>query len=257
MGKTICGDPGHGYGGNFAFHDPGAIGPTGVRECDVTLAIWLNLKPKLEYSGLNVILTRESDVALGDSENADLQARCNIANNAGANLFISIHCNSAADESGHGTETYCYKFGGEGEKLANAIQKRLNSEIALTNRGVKEGNFAVLRNTNMSAVLVETAFISNPAEEKILADSNWQEKFADAIGAGICDYLGISYQKEESTVSVPTERERVENLVNELVSNKVVSDKDYWVSVLMNEETANYMYLRTAFSNALDRIKGI
>jgi len=191
MNRTykICIDPGH---GGF---DPGAVGPSGLKEKDVTLSIGLKLREKLQLQGINVVMTRDRDTALGNNENDDLINRATVANNAKADYFVSIHCNSAGPTA-YGTETFAYKAGGQGEKLAQAIQEQLIHTIGLRNRGVKFANYAVLRNTNMPAVLVETAFISNPAEEKLLADDAWRDRFAEAIAIGICNHLGIQYKKE-------------------------------------------------------------
>lgn len=249
----ICIDPGHGG------YDPGAVGQNGLQEKDVALSIGLKLRDKLQAQGIGVIITRDWDTALGDNVNADLNNRAVIANQNNVDLFVSVHCNSAADSSAHGTETYAYTPGGQGEQLARAIQAELIHAIGLTDRGVKFANYAVLRETNMSAVLVETAFISNPTEECILADDTWRERYAVAITKGICNFIGTNYKEEMQPVenTQKTEQERVAALVQELVSYKVVGDADYWTNVLMGKEAANYMYLRTAFSNALDRIKGI
>jgi N-acetylmuramoyl-L-alanine amidase len=191
----ICIDPGHGG------YDPGAIGPSGLKESHVTLSIALKLREKLQLQGIQVVMTREWDTALGDNINADLNNRVQFANRNNSDYFISVHCNSSVNHSSKGTETYCYKFGGNGEKLARAIQSKLIGVTGLTNRGVKEGNFAVLRNTVMPAVLIETAFISNPAEEGRLADDSWRDKSAEAIAVGVCNYLGIEYKKEVNQVN--------------------------------------------------------
>lgn len=184
-------DPGHGG------KDPGAIGPSGFKEKDVTLKIGLRLRDKLTNNGFTVLMTREKDVALGNTINADLNARSGMANNAKVDYFISIHCNSSANSAAHGIETFCYKFNSVGEKLAQKIQEQLISSTGLSNRGVKEGNFSVLRKTNMPAVLVEAGFISNSNEERLLSDDKFINIIAEAIAKGICDYTGIKYQGDE------------------------------------------------------------
>ncbi|HCC85671.1 MAG TPA: N-acetylmuramoyl-L-alanine amidase [Porphyromonadaceae bacterium] len=175
-------DPGHGG------RDPGAVGPAGIREKDVTLAVAKllagYLKPIAETK-----LTRDSDRALGSDVNSDLRARVEAAETWRADYFISIHCNAAA-AGARGVETYAYKPGGEGERLARAIQKGLVEATGLPNRGVKFANYYVLRKTSMPAVLVEMGFISNPQEEKLLRDATWQDKAAKAIATGIANYLG-------------------------------------------------------------------
>jgi len=182
--KKIVLDPGHGG------KDPGAVGSGGTKEKDVALAVALKVAEKLRQAGVEVKLSRSSDIFL------DLQPRCDIANSSGAQYFVSIHCNAATNRGAHGTETYCYRFGGQGEVLAKAIQDELIAVTGRANRGVKAANFHVLRNTNMPAVLTELAFISNPKEEQLLSSPSFQEKCANAIVKGIGKVFGIQTLQE-------------------------------------------------------------
>lgn len=219
----ICIDPGHGG------RDPGAIGSSGLKEKDVTLSIGLKLREKLQLQGIQVVMTRDRDTALGSSINEDLNNRAAVANNAKVDYFVSIHCN-AAGPSAYGTETFAYKPGGQGEQLANEIQNQLIHKIGLRNRGVKFANYAVLRNTNMPAILVETAFISNHAEERLLADDAWRDRFAEAIAVGICNHLGIEYKKEAIWVDWKT------------ILKKVATNPDDWekgINAAVNAAKAN------------------
>lgn len=222
MKLKICIDPGHGG------RDPGAVGPSGLKEKDVTLTISLKLRDKLQSRGIQVIMTRETDKALGSTVNENLNVRSNIANNAKVDYFVSIHCNSA-NATARGTETYCFKFGGNGEKLARSIQDKLIHAVGLYNRGVKEANFAVLRNTYMPAVLVELAFISNPAEEKLLADEMWQDIFANAIAEGIFDFLGNEHNKPKEVRKVIN---NVPDALNVLVEKGLINSPDYWLKAV-------------------------
>jgi N-acetylmuramoyl-L-alanine amidase len=169
-------DPGHGG------KDPGAVGPSGLKEAHVNLQVALKVAEKLRKAGVEVKLTRTNDVFV------DLQPRCDIANSFNADYFVSIHCNAAGTPQAHGTETYCYKFGGKGEVLAKAIQAELIAVTGRADRGVKTANYYVLRRTNMPAALIELAFISNLEEERLLASVDYQEKCALAIAKGI-DYI--------------------------------------------------------------------
>ncbi|WP_422448189.1 N-acetylmuramoyl-L-alanine amidase [Thermoanaerobacterium sp. DL9XJH110] len=177
-------DPGHGGS------DPGAVGPNGLKEAHVNLAVALKVAEKLRKAGVEVKLTRTSDVFI------DLQPRCDIANSFGADYFVSIHCNSAGTPKARGTETYCYKLGGKGEVLAKVIQAELIAATGRVNRGIKTANYYVLRRTNMPAVLTELAFISNPEEERLLSNPEFQEKFAIAIARGIGKIVGIQIVEE-------------------------------------------------------------
>ncbi|MCL6611165.1 MAG: N-acetylmuramoyl-L-alanine amidase [Peptococcaceae bacterium] len=170
-----------GHGGR----DPGAIGQSGVQEKDVTLAVALKVKSILKPVA-GVILTREGD------DDIDLAPRADVANKAGADCFVSIHCNSAANPKAQGTETYFYPGSEEGKKLAALLQKNLVAALRLADRGVKQANFAVLRLTECPAALAEIAFISNMQEESLLASEDFQQHAAQAIAAGIAEYLGIA-----------------------------------------------------------------
>ncbi len=188
----ICLDPGHGQ------HDPGAIGPTGLREKDVALAVALNVGEKLKRGGIEVVYTRTDDRPdFPKDQRQNLARRVSIANMAKANCFVSIHCNSATNRTAHGTETFCVQLGYNAEKLARAIQSGAVKATGLRDRGVKAANFYVLRYTQMPAALVEIAFISNPQEEKLLASVDFQNRVSGAIASGICNYLGVKYVPEK------------------------------------------------------------
>lgn len=173
-----------GHGGK----DPGAIGPTGVQEKDITLKLALKVGNLLTARGVNVNYTRTDD------RSVELSERAVFANTAKAKYFLSIHINSAANAAANGTETYAYASGGQGEKLAAAIQKNLVAAIGLTNRGVKFANFAVLRETNMPAALTEVNFICNPKEEAMLKDEAFLNKAASGIAKGVIEFLGLKWE---------------------------------------------------------------
>lgn len=181
----VCIDPGHGG------KDPGAIGKKGTKEKDVTLAVAKKLKYILE-DGMKaqVILTRDSDKPawVQKSIQEDLKARCDIANNNMVDIFISIHCNSSKRDTAQGVETYYYKYSAKGFLLAFEVQKSITQMLNLVNRGVKFADFYVLRKTKMPAILVECGFISNPKEEEMLKDENFQTHIAMAIANGVANY---------------------------------------------------------------------
>lgn len=183
---TVCIDAGHGG------DDSGAVGVAGVKEKDVNLAVALKTGSILQQNNIKVIYTRTNDNPSWDTSNQSdsLSKRCSIANNAKANIFVAIHCNSADDvETANGTETYSYATGTNGEKLAKLIQSELIKTTGAANRGVKTANFYVLRNTSMPAVLTELGFLSNATEEKKLNDATYQQKCANAIAKAIIEYL--------------------------------------------------------------------
>lgn len=171
--------------------DPGHSGPVepgacagGVRECDVVLAIAKLLVEQLYDAGHDVLLTRTGDIATDD-----LAIRSELANANAADVFISIHANSVANPAAHGTEVYHYPGSERGKRLAAYLQARLVAELNTADRGVKEANFQVLRETDCPAVLVEVAFISNKADRLLLTGYAGQLAAALALTSGLADYF--------------------------------------------------------------------
>ncbi len=177
-----------GHGG----YDSGAVGPTGIMEKNVTLAITLKIGTILAKNGVETIYTRTTDeVDWSTNEAKNLQARCDISNKANPDYFVSIHANSAT-ASAIGIETYYYAGNASGAKLAQDVQTELIKATGKSDRGIKTANFYVLKNLDATAILVETSFISNPIEEKLLASDDYQNKLAKAISTAILNNLGIS-----------------------------------------------------------------
>lgn len=186
IGKTIVLDAGHGGS------DPGAIGPNGIREKDVAFAVTNKLAARLKNAGVNVVLTRTSDVdvyAPHASGAQELQARVNVAERNNAAAFISIHANSFTSPSAHGTETYYYSGSTAGRKLASVLQNGMMKHINLTNRGIEGANFYVLKRSSMPSALVELAFISNYNEERLLASDKFQNQLAAGLYDGLVEYF--------------------------------------------------------------------
>ncbi|MEW9094520.1 MAG: N-acetylmuramoyl-L-alanine amidase [Clostridiaceae bacterium] len=183
---TVVIDPGHGG------YDPGTVGPTGVREKDVTLAVGMEVGNILLKNGVKVVYTRTSDkVSWPSNELKDLQKRTEIANSVKGNYFVSIHCNSIKNNPApNGTETYYDKDSPAGKNLAQNIQTELVSKLGTVDRKIKTAGFYVLKYTDAPAVLVELEFLSNPNGEKNLKDPNFQKKAAQAIANGILKSLG-------------------------------------------------------------------
>lgn len=207
-----------GHGG----HDSGAVGPSGTREKDVTLAVAKQLAQELKGQGLEVLLSRSDDsfVALED--------RAAFANKQKADLFISVHCNAARDRKLRGTEAYYLNVTDdryairlaarenqasekslsdlqliladmatkadveESERLARSVEHSLTDgapDPARRELGVKHALFYVLLGTKMPSVLVETAFISNRDDEKKLRSPKYQAALAHDIAAGVQQFL--------------------------------------------------------------------
>jgi N-acetylmuramoyl-L-alanine amidase len=177
MSVKICIDPGHGG------HDPGAVGPTGLTEASVALAISLKLSDNLNAIGVDTLMTRSTDVFI------ELGTRCKIANDWKADYFVSVHLNSNGS-SAVGIETL-YKTN-NGKALASPIQESMIVATGDTDRGLKQRtDLYVLNGTNMPAALAEVGFISNPGFEAKFRTDDYRQLVADAIAAGLADFLHL------------------------------------------------------------------
>jgi N-acetylmuramoyl-L-alanine amidase len=213
-------DPGHGG------QDPGAIGLTGRREKDVTLAIGRELARQINATpGLRAYMTRDKDVFI------PLPRRAQLARAAKADIFVSIHADAAENRSATGSSVYVLSLKGASSQRARWLANKENAAdliggrmpqagntlasvlLDLTQSGhmkasedaahhvldslgdvgnarrVERANFAVLRTSDMPAMLVETAYISNPAEERLLTDPSYQRRLAGAILRGVDTYF--------------------------------------------------------------------
>lgn len=168
-----------GHGGK----DPGAM-YYGYSEKDFVLPMALETGRLLEAAGCRVIYSR------GDDTYISLEGRADLANESGADLFVSIHANAYPQNTGvNGVETYCYKLGGQAEILAEYVQDAILDVTGANDRDVRTANYYVLKNTDMPAILVETGYMTNEAECEKLATSGYQMTVAQGIANGIIDYL--------------------------------------------------------------------
>ncbi len=181
-GVKITVDPGHGGS------DPGAVGPTGLTEKAVNLRVGTVLRNCLvEYGGATVQMTRTTDV------DVSLADRVNMANNWGANRFISVHHNASTDPSVNGTETYAYYYASSASfDLRDKVHARLLQALGLPDRGARTAGFYVLKYTSMPAILTEASFISNPYEEARLKDANYTWREGYYIYKGVADHYGVA-----------------------------------------------------------------
>ncbi len=191
--ETIVIDPGH--GGIF----PGKISITANEEKNINLSIAQKLQSYLLSSGATIIMTRTTDTELCDTneelsllnlQRADLKKRTDIAKQANADYFISIHCNSISSPQWHGAQVFYRPNDPVSESLAIAIQNRLTEQLENTDRqAIARDDTYLFRNLDIPAVIVECGFLSNPAEDELLLDELYQQKIAHAIYLGISDYL--------------------------------------------------------------------
>lgn len=188
-GRTICIDAGHGGS------DPGALNRyEGVNEKQVTLDICLKLAKLLKAQGWNVILTRSSDRDVswaGSTAKQELGARARMANNYGADLFVSVHANASVNSAIHGTSIHWYKSADY--RLARLLERGVMTGTGRKNRGLVKNRFYVLAHTTMPAVLIETAFLTNSTEGKLLAKSDYRTRIARGIAAGLQVYASKTF----------------------------------------------------------------
>lgn len=217
-------DPGHGG------EDPGAIGPSGLREKDVVLAIGRLVKKVLDGYGYKTYMTRNEDIFI------PLGVRVAKARSLKADVFVSIHADAFTNPSAKGTGVYALNpkgatsaaakylaktqnaadaIGGvilssdknvnntlfdltqtatikDSLKLGKDVLNRLGQINKLHKGSVDQANFAVLKAPDIPSILVETAFISNPGEERLLSSNDFRLKLANSISSGIKDYLSTA-----------------------------------------------------------------
>lgn len=217
--RKVIIDPGHGG------KDPGAIGKGGLKEKDLVLDISKRVKDILETRGLEVILTRADDTFIS------LWQRAQIAEQAKADLFISIHANASRKKLVHGFEIYYFpeqskvslenaedifkdfesteyvkdseelkiilldlasrESRRESIELASAICDSVGRKIPIKNRGIKRANFYVLKKSIIPAILIEVGFITNPKEENLFRGSGYKDLLAENIAKGILSYKEV------------------------------------------------------------------
>lgn len=177
----------------------GAVSDNGVSEEDINLKIVLKLQQLLEQSGAEVILTRSDENAiydldkktLRDKKNSDIKNRVKIGNNSSADIFVSIHLNKIPQSQYSGWQTF-FKDGNEdSKKLATSIQNNLNEAMQKENKRVplKINNIYIIKKVEIPTTIVECGFLSNPEEEKLLQQDEYQDKLAWGIYNGIMQYF--------------------------------------------------------------------
>ncbi|MDR2771546.1 MAG: N-acetylmuramoyl-L-alanine amidase, partial [Clostridiales Family XIII bacterium] len=187
-GFSVVIDAGHGGG------DPGALveenGETLLAEKDVNLDVALRLESYLRAAGFSVYMIRSGDVAV------DRYDRPQIANGQGAQLYISIHNNSSEKPSVSGTSTYYYNkewavaYPLDSETLAASVQKTVSAYTGLPDLGIHDGpEYIVLNRTQMPAVIVEGAFLSNASDRALMMTDAYREAYALGVAVGLINAL--------------------------------------------------------------------
>lgn len=168
-GRTIIVDAGHGG------KDPGARSASGIYEKHIVLDLARRTAQVLEEAGARVVMIRSDDRFI------DLYERAAMANSAGGDAFISIHANAYQNASLQGTETYYHVTDPQGKRLAELLHREMLKALGLPDRRLDSADFVVLRETRMPAALVEAAYITNPAGERLLTSAEGREAVAQAI----------------------------------------------------------------------------
>lgn len=184
-------DAGH---GGF---DPGKVGVNQAVEKDINLSIALKLKKILTEKGLQVVMTRESDEALHNegeektTKRADMINRVTLINESGAKAAVSIHQNSFTEESSHGAQVFYHPQSEEGKAMALVLQAKIKESIKDDNHREAKSNesYYMLKKTECPLAIVECGFLSNQQEASLLITEEYQEKMAEAIAEGICEYF--------------------------------------------------------------------
>lgn len=197
MAKLICLDPGHG------FATSGKRSPDSkYYEYEHNWDMCLKLKASLERCGFKTMMTRSDPYT-----DTTLNKRCKLANNAGADLFISMHSNAAGNGgwyNARGWSIFVYSTGGTSYKIASMINNTafpgIKNSFGLKTRGVLTGNFAVIRDTKMPAVLIESAFHDNREDVSLLISQTFRRAHCEYIVKGVCKYYGVTYKEPTNDI---------------------------------------------------------
>lgn len=208
-GMTVVLDPGHGG------YDGGARAKeSGIWEKELNLQIALAVEKELKEHGASVVLTRREDIALGEGSGAtltrkrqDLKARVAIAQEANADVLLSIHLNEYRTRKVSGPQVFYERGADAGRLLSGALQKALIDELKPKNkRAALAGDYYMLRSEIPSA-LVECGFISNAEEEKLLLDEAYQKRIGIALAKGLTNYREMLRRQGEEEPSKLAEKQ--------------------------------------------------
>ena len=181
-----------GHGGS----DPGKVGTNGALEKDINLAIAKRLAVLLEQSDVKVVMTREDDNSLNDSDAdskkvQDMKRRIALMEETDPDLVVSIHQNSYPTSDVKGAQVFYYTASADGKQLADIIQNRMIQGLDPQNHRMAKANdsYYLLKKTTKPTVIVECGFLSNPEEAELLCDKHYQERVAWQVHMGVIQYL--------------------------------------------------------------------
>ncbi len=192
-GKTIILDAGHGY------PDEGAESSNGITEQKINLVITKKVQSLLEQSGCNVILTRSDENGIYDAEAttlrqkkvSDIKNRVKIGNQSSADAFVSIHLNKIPQSQYYGWQAFFKPNNDKSEALAKSLQEELNASMQRENKreALKITGKYIIEHVEIPISIIECGFLSNPEEEKLLQQDEYQNRLAWGIYNGIMDYF--------------------------------------------------------------------
>lgn len=191
--KTVVLDAGHGI------PDEGAESPNGITEQKINLIITKKVQSLLEQSGCDVVLTRSDEngiynadaQSLKEKKVTDIKNRVKIGNEASADIFVSIHLNKIPQSQYYGWQTFFKPNDQKSEELARSIQTQLNNSIQKENKreSLKITGKYITDHVEIPTTFVECGFLSNPEEEQLLRQNEYQDRLAWGIYNGIMDYF--------------------------------------------------------------------
>lgn len=187
---TIVLDAGHGG------RDDGCSGVSGSKESVINLKITKTLEKYLKTLGLNVVLTRSDEHGLyeDDADNyklSDMENRMKIINNANADMIISIHQNSYSDSSQRGAQVFYQEEDDVSKDFADRVQNQFISQLPNARKECIKGDYYLLKESKLPAIIVECGYLTNMDEEKLLNTEEYQQKVAYSIMCGIVSYFDL------------------------------------------------------------------
>ena len=184
-GVKVVIDAGH---GGF---DGGTVGgSTGVLEAEINLSISVKLERRLQQLGAQVVMTRSDENAVAETKDGDMAKRREIIESSDQDVTISIHQNRFEDPDVKGPQVFYNPGSVQGEKLAAAIQDTMNQELEVASPRTQQGKaYYIVKSGAAPAVIVECGFLSNPEEEKLLMNDEYQNLIVKAIIDGLENYL--------------------------------------------------------------------
>lgn len=187
---TIVIDAGHGG------RDDGCTGVSGTKESEINLSIARMLKDNLETLGINVVMTRCDGNGLYKSnvtnfKKSDMSERIKIIEKALADMVISIHQNSYLDSRQRGAQVFYQENDNDSRAFADSVQSQLILQLPNARKECNKGDYYLLKESHVPAVLIECGYLSNEEEEKLLASIDYQQKVSYAIMCGVVKYFGL------------------------------------------------------------------